>query len=308
MDLNYWHFGGSDRFEFPDNIVRVTGGRGSECLLIFGDEKTALLDAGMAFSAPKLIDNIHIALLEHGRKKLDYILLSHSHYDHVGGVPYVIKEWPDVKVVAAAKAKKVFQSEGAKKTMERLGKEARDYFGKPEDPYSVEGLRVDVVVKEGDTIDLGGSRFFVLETFGHTDDCLTYILEPQNIMFTSETTGVLRTSHILSPEIVKSYKEAVKSAQKCISYRPKQLIIPHYGILPEDETLKYFAVFLKEAVELKNYVLECYDRGLDFEGVLDAYEDKYWIKTWDETQPKSAFRENAKYCCRNILKEFGRIK
>ncbi|MDD6154269.1 MAG: MBL fold metallo-hydrolase [Eubacteriales bacterium] len=307
MDRSYWEFGGTGRFDFPSNIVRVTGGRGSECLLIFGSEKTALYETGIAYSQDKLINNIHAALLDRGRTKLDYILLSHSHYDHVGGMPYISREWPQAQVIAAEKTKKVFASAGARATMERLSKIAVDYFGKEGDAYKLDGLRVDRVVRDGDRIDLGDSYFYVLETKGHTDDCLTFVLEPQSIMFTSESTGVLRITGTLSPEIVKSYNGAIASAQKCIAYGPKQLMIPHYGILAPEDTISYFAEFLKNAIEIKNFVLECWDSGMDYEECLNAYEKKYWIETMTGEQSKSAFRENARPCVYGILKEFGRI-
>ena len=37
-------FDESARYEFPENIVRVTAGKGGEALLILGSEKTALVE------------------------------------------------------------------------------------------------------------------------------------------------------------------------------------------------------------------------------------------------------------------------
>ncbi len=42
-----------NRFDFPENIVRVTAGNGGEALLILGSEKTVLVDCGMAYCAKK---------------------------------------------------------------------------------------------------------------------------------------------------------------------------------------------------------------------------------------------------------------
>ena len=70
-----------------------------------------------------------------------------THYDHIGALPYITKRWPEVVVCAAAKAKSVFKSEGAKGTMKRLGEAARDEFSASKTPVSVDGLRVDRVVK-----------------------------------------------------------------------------------------------------------------------------------------------------------------
>ena len=70
-----------DRFGFPADVYRVTAGFGGEALLIVGSEKTALLDCGMAYCGSRMVEKLARRLAENGREKLDYIILSHSHYD-----------------------------------------------------------------------------------------------------------------------------------------------------------------------------------------------------------------------------------
>ena len=199
----FQNFDSYDRFAYPDDIVRVTAGFGGEALLVFGSEKTALYDCGMAYCHDQLLKNISAALQARGRERLDYVLLSHTHYDHIGALPYITKRWPEVVVCAAAKAKSVFKSEGAKGTMKRLGEAARDEFSASKAPVSVDGLRVDRVVKDGDQISIGFEYFAVLETPGHTACSMTYVLEPAGIMFTSESTGVLKNPQCVETSALK---------------------------------------------------------------------------------------------------------
>ena len=44
---------GFDRFSFPADVQRVTAGYGGEALLVYGSEKTALIDCGMAYCGGK---------------------------------------------------------------------------------------------------------------------------------------------------------------------------------------------------------------------------------------------------------------
>lgn len=298
-----------DRFDFPENIRRVTGGAGScECLLVFMKEKTILMETGMAFDQKNLIANIKKELAREGRSTIDYITISHSHYDHIGGLPFVLDVWPDAKVVAAAKTKKVFASEGARKTMKMLAQAAAVNFGAEPEEFRAEDLRVDVVVGDNDTVDLGaGERLRVLETKGHTTCSLTFILEPEKIMYSSESTGVMRKEGLLSSEIITSYNDAVESAQKCMAYRPKILITPHYGVMPEDENLSFFIWFLIAAAKERDFILAAYDSTGSYEKTLDCFVEKYWSEEWTGGQPKEAFMENARYTVRNMLKESGRI-
>ncbi|MBR2546983.1 MAG: MBL fold metallo-hydrolase [Eubacterium sp.] len=299
-----------DRFNFPENIVRVTAGAGScESMLVFTKESTVLMETGMAYGHRELVDNIKKALSARGRSRVDYITISHSHYDHIGALPYVLDEWPDAKVIASAKTKKVFRSEGARRTMKKLAQAAAENFGTDPMEFRAEDLRVDMTPGDNETIDLGsGERIRVLETKGHTSCCLTYVFEPQKIMFSSESTGVMRKEGVLQAEIITSYNDAVDSAQKCMAYRPKVLITPHYGIMPENENLSFFIWFLIAAAKERDFVLGSFEKTGSYEKTLEDFAGRYWNEEWANGQPIEAFMENAKYTVRNLLKESGRIE
>ena len=55
---------------------------GDSCLIVFPDGTTMLVDGGMPGYAPTLVKNLGLL----GVKKLDYVLLSHMHDDHYGGL------------------------------------------------------------------------------------------------------------------------------------------------------------------------------------------------------------------------------
>ena len=62
--------------------VRSVSGDGA---FLLDDGKTAVLyDTGFGFTGCKIAENIQKAL---GSRSLDYILLTHSHYDHVLATP-----------------------------------------------------------------------------------------------------------------------------------------------------------------------------------------------------------------------------
>ncbi|MGN0659448.1 MAG: MBL fold metallo-hydrolase [Emergencia sp.] len=298
-------FEGHDRFAFPENLVRVTAGAGGETVLIFGSEKTALYDCGMAYCHEGTVKNIEREMEKRGRDSLDYVLISHTHYDHIGALPYILKRWPSACVCGAAKAESVFRSEGARRTMKRLGEAARDDYSSSREPVLTEPLRIDRVVREGDRIELGNGQYFsVLETRGHTDCSMTYVLEPDSLMFTSESTGIIRGPGYMHTAILKSYTDTMESAEKCRAYGARQILCAHYGLVPESFTGAFFDMYEIAAQEEKDFILEQYDRGLDMEQILEEYDRHFWSEERGKGQPRAAFLENARYIIGHIVKVF----
>lgn len=294
------NYPGHDRFDLPEPLVRVTAGKGGEAILILGSEKTGIYDCGMACFHEQLIKNIEDVLRPCGRS-LDYVFMSHTHYDHIGALPYIIRHWPDVKVCGSPKAEKVFVSEGAKKTMVRLGENARQLYGCGPVEITAEGLRLDIAMAEGDEVSLGDISVRAYETKGHTDCSMSYMIEPSGILFASESTGVHAGPDFMYTAILKSYSQSVESAQKLAEIDVNYIISPHYGVLPQHQNEVYFKKCLQAAAEEKAIVDEGVAAGLSFEEILDKHKEKYWSEERNLNQPYAAYRLNAEITCRLLM-------
>ncbi len=294
-------FEGYDRFDYPKPIKRVTAGHGGEALLIIGSEKTALYDCGMAYCWKQMLENLEKGL---DGRTLDYVLVSHTHYDHIGALPYIREKYPEIVVFGAEHAARVFDRPGARKIMEKLGEEAmREYCGE-EVEIKTEGLHIDRIVKDGDRINMGDRSFKVLETPGHTDCSLSFILEPDGILFASESTGVLLTPEIIHTPMLKSYGDCMNSADKCEAEKPKAIVVPHYGVIPEHFNERYWQIFRECAEEKREFIKNLYEQGLPTEEILKRYADHYWDDIRAKEQPRAAYMMNAENIVKTILSQF----
>ncbi len=284
------NFKGHDRFDFPEGIHRVTAGFGGEAILVTCCEKTAMIDCGMAYCGEQMVRNAEAYL---GSRTLDYVFISHTHYDHIGALPYIKRRWPDVKVVGSRKAKSVFEREGAVQTIRRLGIEAQHTYSKSRDDIPVGGLVVDIVVSDGDKVSLGEQYMYVIEAKGHTDCCLCYVLEPMSLMFACESTGVIDEDQTVCSAILKNYDDSIESAHKCRAYGADRIIIPHFGIIPEYFNDMYFDSFIENAAKERVFVKDMYSKGLSDEEVLQRYKDNFWSEARRIVQPEEAFMVNA---------------
>jgi len=292
-----------DRFSFPADIHRVTSGSGGETYLIFGSEKTALYDCGMAYCGRYTVENIKRKLSEKGREKLDYVFLSHSHYDHMGALPYIREAFPEATVYASERCQNVLKREGARKVMKKLGTAARElYMPGSGEEILVDNLIVDAVLKNGDEISLGDISVKALETKGHTDCSMSYVLEPCKLMFASESTGMMEGAEYIHTPFLKDYSDAVESRIKCASYGAEYICLPHFGMLPQHFNDKYWQMLEKATDEKYDFIKEMKDMQLSDDEMYDRYVKEYWNPGFEEVQPKDAFLINSGAILKAFLK------
>ncbi len=298
----YENFQGHDRFDVPEPIYRVTGGQGGESYLIVGSEKTALFDCGMACWNRELISNIH-EILDPLGKTLDYVLMSHTHYDHIGALPYLIKEWPEVKVCGAEKAVKVFKSEPALKTMRELGDNAADLYGADSGPVTTDGLRIDIVLKDGDVTDLGDIRAVFYESKGHTDCSASYMIEPMKVLFLSESVGQYEGPGRMDISVLKSFRQSFETAERMSAMGAKRIVSMHYGFIPEYYNDKYFEEYINEAKWERELIVKCIKKGFSDDEISDIHDIFYWEEGLRAAHPYDAYHLNTMITIKLVRKE-----
>lgn len=292
-----------DRFDFPGNIHRVTAGNGGEVLLIIGSEKTAVIDCGMAYCGKGMIRNLREKLAEEGRETLDYALLTHSHYDHMGALPYIREAFPDVVIYASKHCRDILVRPNAKALMKELGTAARElYMPESDEEIPVNDLEVDIALQDGDEISLGDEKVIALETKGHTDCSMSFVLEPVGIIFTSESTGIVEVGFQINTPILKSFDDAFKSLEKCRNYGAEYVCLPHFGLIPKDFNEKYWQLFYDECKEKIRMVRAMKSQGLTNDEMLQKFKDKIWNPVMEQEQPVEAFLINMKNVIKAALK------
>ena len=139
--------------------VMQVGPIGTNCYILEdeGAKLAAVIDPGDEAEAIQEV-------VEGTGARVEYILLTHGHYDHTTGVPDLKKRFPDAQVY-------IHQADanGAGSTLYPLAGQ-------------VAGLKH---YKEGDTLPLGSLTIQVMETPGHSPGSVT--LRVGDVLFTGDT-------------------------------------------------------------------------------------------------------------------------
>lgn len=282
-------------------ITNVCGDTSRAAYLIQGTQNI-LFDAGMAYSADNMIENIRREL---SGEKLDAVLLSHSHYDHVSGVPFLRKVWPDVIVYGSEYAKHIMEKPSAKALMRHLSDSAAVGAGMTAAPdYDEDALKIDCAVADGAVLKFGDLTVKVFATPGHTKCCVSYLIN--DVIFASETIGVT-TRGCYMPCYLVGYEMAVESTKKLKDCGAKKIFMTHRGILDveEEQISEFWRNILGNLECTKNEIIEIIRTWPDEESCINAMVQAYHADVSEEEQPEEAFRLNAAATLKVIEREFA---
>jgi len=277
---------------FCDGVINV-GTADLPSWLIIGSERALLVDANMVYLGDALLANL-ARHLPAGRR-LDGILLTHAHFDHVGGIPRLRRAYPDLVVFGSPAAAQVFGRNGARQLIRDLNREAGGCRGgslpAPEDDFS--SLFVDRPIGDGDVIGLGDDSIVALATPGHTRCSVTYLLSRRRMLFGGETFGIRLRSGTVCPEYLSSYEDYQRSLQRCRAMAAGIVCLPHFGVLTEVEAGTYWHSATVDAEESAAIVASMLRVGYRRSEIVHLLKRKYYVEDLCSHQPERAFEFNA---------------
>ena len=220
-----------------DELIPLPQGTSYNAYIIFGSEKTALIDTAEPYKWEELKKNIE----ELGVEKIDYIISNHAEQDHSGCLPFMLEMFPEAKIVTNEKCKQF----------------EMDLLHIPEERF--------MVIKEGDVLSLGDKTLeFIMTPWVHWPETMTTYLQEDKIMFTCDFFGShVATSHAFAKDYDRIYHEAkryyaeimmpfrkfIESNIKKIEEKEIKMIAPSHG--PVYDEPKYIINAYKEWIDDK---------------------------------------------------------
>ncbi len=278
-----------------NEYISIIGGPFYPAYLIKGKKKNLMIDAGVNLIAPLYIKSIKETLGD--INNLHYLFTTHSHYDHLGSMPYIKRKIPGLITGGHPRINPIIKKESVISLMNLLSDIQRPMFSEITgvEDVKLETFSLDMELKEGDRINLGGLTCVVYETPGHTRDSLSYYIPEIETLIPGECLGVPegKEGESAQVEFLSSFDDYINSIKKMQRLSTKILCHGHGWIFTDDDVPAFIDISLK-ATYVYRKLIESYldETGGDIKKAIEIMIKKEYEEKGNIYQEKNAYITN----------------
>lgn len=271
-----------------------------------GRECVMLINGGMTAILPDVLAQMRAFDLD--PSAIRHILILHSHFDHVGIVPYFRRTFPSIELLASAQAWEILAKPKAIDVINRFNQHSAVQAGATEALASYAfDWDVDITgtaVGDGDTIDLGGVRLQVMDTPGHSHCSISVYDSEHKALFASDAVGI-PFKDALFPSMNTNVDQYLESLEKLKHLPISTICCDHCGYVTGEEAGEFIPMTIQEGLKWRG-ILEDFSRR--FHGDVDA-AGKAMTDFFYEQMPdyfitadilEGVFRQMVKYAAKTL--------
>lgn len=202
-------------------IVRILSGR-SNVFLITNGEKSILVDTSISLSWGKLqrrLERLNI-------KTIDYLVLTHSHFDHTGNANRIKEKYKSAVIIHINDAPLLSKGDtvipkGSIVFTKLLVNTLSRFI--PNSFLRYEPCEPDIIVKSDTNLNICGLNIFLMHTPGHTIGSMSLIIDNEIAIVGDTMFGIFKWS-VYPPfaddcdMMIKSWKKLLDT--KCLIFLP----------------------------------------------------------------------------------------
>jgi glyoxylase-like metal-dependent hydrolase (beta-lactamase superfamily II) len=259
------------------------GHQESGVYLLDGGDEAMIINGGLRYIVPEVLRQFDEFGLN--EEKISKLLILHSHFDHVGIVPFFKRRHPDLEIYASGRAWKILGMQDAIDTINEFSRRVTEKMGMAErcTGYDV-NWRNDVsgvAVSEGDGISVGDTELHILETPGHSSCHISAYAPQLKVLFPSDGGGVPHKETII-PAGNSNYTQFQHSLERLKDLEFDYLCADHYGCFAREEA--------------RNFILRSIDLAREHRAVMEeAYRWTGNVEVAAQGMTTSFYAENPDY-------------
>ena len=243
--------------QLTDNVF-LLGNHYVSIYLVKGNRFSVLVEAGLSITAPQVINQVKGLKID--PSSLKYLILTHTHADHVMGAPLLKGAFPQIKIAGVSESGKLLKKE-----------KIIDFFTR-EDAYTsnrlldlkavnhkaphqkISPLAVEKIISPGEILDLGGLYLHVLDAPGHCRGGIA-LWEPQNkILFCSDSLGFHLPPKKFVPNFYVDYDDFLETFETLCALEPEWVCPGHCGAYGGEAAVQFMAGSKRELDWIADFV------------------------------------------------------
>ena len=251
--------------------------------LLQGNE-AMIIGGGMSWVAPAL--EKQFSAMDFDLSRIRYLVITHSHFDHCGAVPYLKRKFPQAKILASVYAQRVFSLKKAVQFIAAMNDRMLEKTHADEEAgrlnLKFDGIQVDQTISDQDIVDLGnGITVRFLETPGHTQCSLAAYVPSLKIFFPSDAAAFpsFDGKGAAHPSPQYDFRLYLGSLKKLAALEVEILAFEHHGFLRGAEARQFLIQATGQAEENRKFITENIRRPEDFEPVVQKLAGDFLEQT-----------------------------
>lgn len=270
------------RIQRPGNVregIWFLGREESGVYLLEGEKGAMLISGGMSYIVPDLLRQFKDFQIDENR--IIKILILHSHFDHVGIIPFFKRRHPNLEILGSVRAWEILGMDRTIPTINEFSRNVARRMGK-ESLYSEYDLewRNDIsgkAIREGDRIDLGGVEVSILEIPGHSSCCIAAYEPKLKVLFPTDGGGIPFNGTIVTSGN-SNFTRYQESLERLKDLEVEIYCADHYGYVIGEEARRFIPLTIEMAKRKRAEMEEAYRSTRD----IDAAARKLIASFYDE--------------------------
>ncbi|MBW2065147.1 MAG: MBL fold metallo-hydrolase [Deltaproteobacteria bacterium] len=267
------------------------GRKESGVYLLEGSKEAMIISGGMSYIVPSILKQMEEFGID--RNRIKKLLILHSHFDHVGIVPFFKRSQPDLEIYASARAWEILAMPKAIETINAFSRDVAERMGMT---GALESYDLDwsddvkgLTVREGDRIDLDGTEVLVIETPGHSSCAISAYAPALNALFPSDSGGIPFGEIIISSGN-SNYAKYQESLEKLKTFEVKHYCADHYGYVTGEEAARFISRSIECAEEHRELMEKTYLKTRDIDRAVDELMPAFYRDNPDYFLSPEIFR------------------
>jgi len=198
--------------------------------LVVGENAGAIIEAGASLLVPKILSDLKKLNLS---TPLKYLVVTHAHADHVGGLIELKRIQPNLLLVGSRSSADMLSKKKIVKNFAREDVRYGKYLagkGVVEEKQKIPGaepLKFDNLVDNNELIDLGHVHLQFIDALGHAPGSIAILVKPDNAILISDSAGYAKSENDIYPLFFHNYSWFIDSLRKLKTFQPDHLGLGH---------------------------------------------------------------------------------